>query len=256
MMDLLYGLTSLPVWLEGIIAFAFSYTLALVAYVLSRRIISASWFRPIQTNMVQTVSVILALLMAFLASHVWRDLADARNCVGTEVHALKRIQTYGYLLPEEEGNKIRQLVNNYAQAVAVVEWNELIHGRQSPQAGDALDELILYTRKLSVPSEQDRAIHTSLLEAINTASSARGDRLHISRDIITPFTWGTLCLVAFMVLLTICLVHHDKRESQILSLTLYSTMAAVMLLLILSHDQPFAHDDTLISAKRYLELIQ
>jgi hypothetical protein len=255
-MDLLYVLTSLPVWLEAAITFAFTYSLATLAYLLSRCIISASWFRPIQVNMVQTSSVILALLMAFLATHVWRDLSDARACVATEVHALKRIQTYVCLLPEEQGRRIRQLADDYVRMVAEAEWNELAHGRHSVQAADALDELMVSARKLDTQSEQDRTVQRSLLEAINTTASAREDRLHISKDIITPFTWGALYIVAFMVLLTTSLVHYQEKQSQMIALVMYSTIAAVMFLLILSHDQPFAHEDMLISPKRYMELIR
>jgi hypothetical protein len=255
-MDLFYFLTSLPVWLEAVITFAFTYSLATGAYLLSRRMISATWFRPIQVNMVQTSSVILALLLAFLATHVWRDLSDARSSVAAEVHAIKRIQTYASLLPEEQGKGIRRLADDYARAVAEVEWNELSRGGHSVQADDALDELMVSARKLDAQSEHDRTIQRSLLEAINTTASAREDRLHISKDIITPFIWGYIYVVAFMVLLITSLVHHQEKQSQMIALAMYSTIAAVMLLLILSHDQPFAHEDMLISPKRYLELIR
>ena len=255
-MEFLYVLTSLPVWLEGIITFAFTYSLATIAYFLSRWIISASWFRPIQINMVQTSSVILALLVAFLATGVWRDVSDARSFVAAEVYALKKIQTHACLLPEEGENKLYQLVDNYVRAVIDVEWEKILRGKQSAQASSALNEVMMYVKKLNPENEQDRTAQRFLLEAINAAASARQDRLHISWDIITPFTWGTVYLVAFVVFLFIALAHHDKKQAQILALAMYSTIAAVMFLLILSHDQPFAHEDMLISPKRYIELTQ
>jgi hypothetical protein len=78
-----------------------------------------------------------------------------------------------------------------------------------------------------------------IISALQNPMDARRQRLTISQSHVTGNKWFCLYLQAICALIAIALVHSDNRLASILSLFLFATGVATVVLLIAAHDRPF-----------------
>src|SRR5690349_8364787 len=68
------------------------------------------------------LSVILGLLIAFLASRVWANLDHARDYVGQEASALREAVLLADALPFEVRTGVQQAIKNHLHFIVVEDW--------------------------------------------------------------------------------------------------------------------------------------
>jgi len=93
---------------------------------------------------------------------------------------------------------------------------------------------LLATVILCVALAQERA-----LVAIEHALEARRNRVLLSQAEIAPVQWAVILVLATLILVTIALVHIDRRLAMGVTLFIFSTAVAICLVLLLVYDRPF-----------------
>jgi hypothetical protein len=91
-----------------------------------------------------------------------------------------------------------------------------------------------------VPAQANqRLAQERALEAIEQALNARRNRILLSQAEISPIRWTLIVVLAMLILVTIALLHIDKRVAMAISMFIFSTAVAACLVLLMVYDRPF-----------------
>jgi hypothetical protein len=61
----------------------------------------------------------------------------------------------------------------------------------------------------------------------------------LSQAEISPIQWTLIIVLAMLILVTIALLHIDKRVAMAISMFIFSTAVAACLVLLMVYDRPF-----------------
>ena len=238
------------VWIEaqstfviGVLVFGFCYLLATVilcvALMLSRRAVAQS-LKAIAPTTLTPLGVILGLLIGFLAARVWTNLDRANQYVGQEAGALRETILLTESLPADVRTGVRQAVQRHLDFIESEEWPAMASGRATLQSiavelAEAMTALLSFA---PVQSNQRLAQERALV-AIEHALEARRNRVLLSQAEIAPVQWAVILVLATLILVTIALVHIDRRLAMGVTLFIFSTAVAICLVLLLVYDRPF-----------------
>jgi hypothetical protein len=135
---------------------------------------------------------------------------------------------------------VRGALKNYLHFAAAEDWRAMAESRASlrqlPRGlTDALKALIAFSP--ATPGQQ--IAQRRAVGAIEQASQARRDRILLSQASISPLQWIVILVLAMTVLVTIAMVHIDRRLTAAVNLFLFSTAVAACLVLLMVYDRPF-----------------
>ena len=88
-------------------------------------------------------------------------------------------------------------------------------------------------------TEAQKIAQGEIISALRNALDARRERIIVSRSKINGVKWAVVLLLAFLVLVTVAIVHSDNRITAGLSMGLFSLAVAACVVLIASHNRPF-----------------
>ena len=237
-------------WIEAqstaviaLVLFSLIYVLAATVFclaaILSRRSVAQDLKAVVPTTLTP-LGVILALLIGFLAARVWANLDHAGQYVGQEAGALRQAVLLADALPPEVRTKVRQAIQRHIRHVEAEEWPAMASGQATLQSiavglAEALTEVLSF-----VPTEANqRLAQERALVAIEQALNARRNRLLLSQAEISPIQWTLIVVLAMLILVTIALIHIDKRVAMASSMFIFSTAIAACLVLLMVYDRPF-----------------
>ena len=87
---------------------------------------------------------------------------------------------------------------------------------------------------------QPQFAQESAVVAVKHALEARQNRIMLSRVVISSVQWAVILTLDVLVLLTIAMVHIDRRVTAAVNLFVFSTAMAACLVLLMANDRPFA----------------
>jgi hypothetical protein len=224
--------------------FAVCYGLAAVAFALSvalSRHRLASELKALTPVLLTPLSVITGLLMAFLAARVWGNLDRANAFVAQEATAIHDVVEHTDLLPSHTREATVAGVRTYLRFVENQDWAEMLAGkltlrRDLPGLDDAMTALLTFDASTFAQREtQARAI-----AAIERVVDARRGRILLSNAVISSSSWIVILTLDALVLMTIGVVHLDRRPTALLGMVIFSTAIAATLVLLMINDRPFS----------------
>jgi hypothetical protein len=118
-------LHNLPVPLMALAIFAFTYLLAITIFAVVATLATgerAKSFQAVSPGMLPVLGIIFGLFVAFTAAQVWSDNDRAGAAVSREASALRTVMLLGTGLPAEQESRLRDLVHDYVEQAATVEW--------------------------------------------------------------------------------------------------------------------------------------
>jgi hypothetical protein len=238
-------------WIEaqstGVIAlivFSLTYVLTAalfcLAATLSRRPVAQHIKAIVPVTLTTPLGVVLGLLIAFLASRVWTNLDRANEYVGREAGALRETVLLADALPAEVRTKVRQAVQRHLRFVESEEWPAMARREASLETiAAALAEAMTEVLSFAPTQTNQQLAQERALMAIEHALDARRNRVLLSQAEIAPIQWTAIGVLAMLILVTIALIHIDKRLAMAISLVIFSTATATCLVLLLVYDRPF-----------------
>jgi hypothetical protein len=236
-------LHNLPVPLMALAVFGFTYLLATIVFAvvsISARRERAKSFQAISPGMLPVLGIIFGLFVAFTAAQVWSDSERASAAVSREASALRTVLLLGTALPPEQEGRLRDLVRNYVQQAAKVEWPMMARQKASLTTTPvALNEALQLVVALIPQGPGQQAAQREIITALGSALDARRQRIIISQAEVNFVKWWCLYLQAICELAVIALVHCGNRVASGIAMGLFATGVAASVLLIAAHDRPF-----------------
>jgi hypothetical protein len=75
---------------------------------------------------------------------------------------------------------------------------------------------------------------------------ARRGRILLSSAVIAPSQWMVILILDMLVLLTIGVVHLDRKPTAALGMAIFSTAVAASLVLLMINDRPFSRGGNVV----------
>ena len=238
-------------WIESqetaviaLVVFAAMYLLAAiifaVAVVASQRRMALEW-KATSPAMLTPMGVIAGLLIAFLASRVWANLDHANSYVANEATAIHELILLADELPDGPRAALRGTLQNYLRYAQDEDWPAMAAGRASlrhvpSDLKDAMRDVLSVA-----PTEPGQQVaQARAVVAIEQVMEARRNRVLLSETAIAPIQWVAVIILAVLILLTIAMLHIDRRATTALNLFIFATAVAACLVLLMVNDRPFS----------------
>ena len=187
---------------------------------------------------------IYAVLLGFLVIAVWETYESAKDNVAEEAATLVSLYRETDGMQKPEGDKMRSLIREYAEAVITDEWKtQAESGQASNKArraiGDMDREFTSMDPKVKVLDEQ---INSAFLTTVSQVVADRNRRNFQSRESLSWVMWfgavgGGLIVVAMSVLLFM-----DRTWPHVLMSAAMTALIGILLFIMLVMNHPFAGD--------------
>jgi hypothetical protein len=237
-------LHALPVGWMAVVVFGGTYVAAAALHAIAQllgRTPRGRAVRRISPGLLSPLGVTFGLLVVFTAAQVWGDRDRANAAVNQEASALRTVVLLAATFPDSSAARLRTLVGRQIDQAAAVEWPAMASGRATLTAiPGALAEALTTATALQPSTPGQVVAQRELVAAITTALDARRQRILASHSQVNGTKWLGIILQALCTLAAIALVHAEEGPAGVVGLFLFSTAAAVCILLLMAHDEPFA----------------
>jgi hypothetical protein len=187
------------------------------------------------------LSVVTGLLVAFLASRVWTNLDHANHFVAEEASAIRETALLSLTLPEPARDSVRSSLQQHLRFVQAEDWPAMLEGRATiRQPPSHLTEAMTALLAFDATGSGQRVAQERAVVAIERALEARRGRILLSNGVIAPAQWLVIFVLDGLILVTIGLIHLERRMTAAAGMFLYSTAVACCLMLLMIHDRPFS----------------
>jgi hypothetical protein len=238
-------------WIESqsplviaLVVFSFWYALTIVimgvALILARLPV-AKQLKASSPVTLTPLAVILALLLAFLASRVWTNFDHAREHAGREATALREALLLSNALPVDVRANVHGAIKRHLDFIIMEDWPAMARREASLQAipvglRDGINASLSFVPAQATEElAQQRALAT-----LQQALESRRNRILISQLEIAPIQWGVMVLLSILILVTIATIHIDNRPAMSITTFIFSTAVAASITLLMVYDRPFA----------------
>lgn len=235
-------LTSLPVWLSGLLLVGLTTLLAMLGPHLVRRYVTLeelSANNEVAGFKFAVVGVLYAVLLAFAIIVVWEKFNDAENTVAREAGATANIYRLSHGIGEEPGSSLRAALSKYLKITISDDWPAMEHGSESEPARQALDAV--YAGLLPyVQSQSNSALVSEILHQLDIVTQERRARLVAAEGTVPGVLWPVLFWGAALTIGFTYFFGTQSLRAQTLMTGLLSVLIFSGLLIIIVIDKPFA----------------
>ncbi len=198
-------------------------------------------FKGVSPGLLSPLGIIFALLVGFIAAQVWSDMERARLAVNREAGALRAVVLLADAFPGDAQARFRTVVTRHINEAVTKEWPAMAHQHVTlTMIPAALAEGLRLAFELKPEGAGQMAAQREIIASFQTALDGRRQRIIVSEASLDWVKWYGLILVAIVTLVAIAFVHSDNRATAALALGLFATAVALAMLLIASHNRPFA----------------
>ena len=190
-------LTAQPLWLSGLLLIGLTTLVAMLGPIVIRRHVG---LQRLSTNnevagfKFATVGVLYAVLLAIV---VWEKFSAAEANVAKEAGAATAIYRLAAGIDAEPGKALAEGTTRDLKAGIADDWPAMEHGKASPVATHALDDLyaeLLYAepRLYNLTDRRGEAIFSEILHQLDVVTEARRARLVMAAGIVPGIIWTVL----------------------------------------------------------------
>lgn len=183
----------------------------------------------------ETIAVLFALFMGFLAADVWDRKSRAAHVVHSERDALAALLTLAATNQQVAG-QINDVVTDYATSVVRDEWQRMRQQLSSPEAAERMERLL---HTIGSAAGYPPSVHEAMLEKAIAAREARTERIMLSHDRTEMLKWLAVIVLALVTQFAIAVVHLDRSVPQRMALFLYSAAAVFAICVVAAYERPF-----------------
>jgi hypothetical protein len=197
----------------------------------------------IRDSVINFLSAIFALMVAFSASGIWNDSIQARAAVQREANAIENVTALASHYPAEVREEVRAAMLRYGQRVIENDWpamrhragvNEMLFQRGNGPIVQLIDR-ITAARNGSPALPYSDLLMSQLMEL----RSARLQREVLARGGVSDAQWVALVAIAIAAMCGIAIAHNHAFRLQTVAIGAYVVGVSAALFVILAHDRPF-----------------
>jgi len=227
-----------------LVVLALVYLVTAVIYLIVTRLATGERtrvFKAVSPGMLPPMSVVFALLIAFLASQVWSDSDRASAAVNREASALRAVVLLSDQFPGEPDTQMRGLIRQHIQTAVRDEWPAMArHGVTLTIMPGALAQALKLALSLDPRTPGQNIAQREMVTALQTALDARRQRIVLSGSSVNTVKWGAVLVQAALMLIAIALVHCDTPATNRLILGLFASAVAAAIVLVAANSRPFS----------------
>jgi hypothetical protein len=197
-----------------------------------------STFRGLVGPFFGATTLILGILIGFLANDIWDRNRRAATAIKSEAEDLVEIVRLAQTF-DMPADPVVAAVRSYAEAVVRKEWPQMAQGESAPEAERALGDLLrAVARPVQLPGS-NLALDKVLLDTALSVRTDRNTRLALSRDESASVKWVAVIVLAVLSQISVAAVHLEKPRPQILALAIYTCSLLFIFGLLAAHELPF-----------------
>jgi Protein of unknown function (DUF4239) len=236
-------LTTLPLWLSGLILVIVPTLIAMMGPVFIRQHVGLAQLsnnNEVAGFKFATVGVLYAVLLAFAVIVVWERFSDSESQVAQEAGAAATIYRLADGIQGDAGTALHQRLTDYLEAAISDDWPAMEKGHGSPAATQALNALYMSTLQFLPSSARDNTVLAEVLHQLDLLTQARRARLVATSGIVPGVLWlvlfgGAILTVGFTFFFGTENLYAQAAMTSILAVLIFSG-----LLIIVTIDRPFA----------------
>jgi hypothetical protein len=185
------------------------------------------------------ISVLYAVLLAFIAIATWESFSKASDIVENESDYAGGMYLDTAGLPDAKGQEIRDALAKYVNVVIDVEWPIQRQGKTPDQGWKPLRDLAIAIATIHPQTQGEGVIEAELLKTWNILYDARSARLSAVQGHVPGVIWA---IVFFGAAITTAYTYFFGFENFGMHLAMTATVAATLALvivMIIALDWPF-----------------
>jgi hypothetical protein len=236
-------LTTLPLWLSGILLVGLPALVAMSGPVLIRRrlgLARVSTNNEVAGFKFAIVGVLYAVLLAFAVIVVWEKFGDAENHVAEEAGAAATIYRLSEGIEGETGAQIRGGLNVYLSATITEDWPAMERGEVSQSTTQALDALYRMLLTFNPPDRRGAVVLAETLRQVNLVTQARRARLVAATGVVPGIVWFVLLGGAAITVAFTFFFATENLWAQTMMTGALTALIFSGLLIIIAIEHPFA----------------
>jgi hypothetical protein len=188
---------------------------------------------------VAVISVVYAVLLAFIAIATWGSFTNAEDIVQSEADYVGSIYRDTQGLPPQMGQDIRNDLELYVRTVIDDEWLFQREGKMPDQGWEPLRRLHIAIVKMQPKNLGEAVIQAELLKTLNDLYRARESRLSAAQGHIPEVIWWIIFLGgAVVTAFTYLFGCHDLRMHMVMTAAVAVSLLLVVVLIV-ALDWPF-----------------
>jgi uncharacterized protein YacL len=231
-----------PTWLWGSILVVLFTTVACVGLLIFHRLVHVNLRRAhndLAGFTIAIISVLYAVLLAFIAIATWESFSKASDIVENESDYAGGMYLDTAGLPDPKGQEIRDALAKYVSVVIDVEWPIQRQGVTPDQGWKPLRDLATAIATIHPQTSGESVIEAELLKTWNLLYDARSARLSAVQGHIPSVIWA---IVFFGAAITTAYTYLFGFENFGMHMAMTATVAATLALvivMIIALDWPF-----------------
>lgn len=188
------------------------------------------------------VATAYGVVVGFSILFLFGAYADARHSVGDEATsigtAFEEMRVFG-----EGGVPVQQALICYGRTAAEYDWPAMRDGTSAPEVDRAYTQIIVALGEVDEPETTtfQPAVATNVLAQVGSVSTARESRLVAAETRLPAMLWALLLgggLLVVLLIFVLTLTASGWAQAVLVGLT--SAFTAVLLLLVIALNNPFA----------------
>jgi hypothetical protein len=242
--DMIYFLTSQPLWISGAILVGLGTTLSMLGPGLVRRYVALE--RLTANNEIAgfkyaTLGVLYAVFLAFAIIVVWQKFSDAEADVVQEAGAATTIYRLAQGMDAKSGIALRSAVSTYLKVAVADDWPAMDHGvtGASQTARQALDAIYAAVLAAEPVERTEDPLMSELLHQLDVMTQARRARLIAAEGSVPGIIWLVLFGGAVVAIVFTFFFGTRNLRAQVMMTGLLAVMIFAELLIIVAIDRPF-----------------
>jgi hypothetical protein len=234
-------LSSLPLWVMGLLMIGGSAAVAMIGPLIIRRRVSLEEIaanNEVAGFKFAVVGVVYAVLLAFAVVVVWDRYSEAERAVVDEAGAAATLYRLSYALPPDRQAALQATLTGYLDAVITTEWPAMARGDGNLGASRDLDGIYRQIIANSDPGQGMLAV-TEMYRQVDDITHARRVRVHLSSGVVPGVIWFALVASAVLTIVFTFFFGTPNLRAQVLMTGILAAMTFIGLFVIISIGYPF-----------------
>jgi hypothetical protein len=247
-----------PTWLLGIVVIGLATSASALGLIIFHRFVHLEFRRAhndLAGFIIAIVSVMYAVLLAFITIATWEAFSKAQDIVDNEADYLGSIYRDTQGLPPSVGQGIRDDLKAYVRTVINDEWPLQQQGKTPERGWVPLHKLHATIVTMQPATRQEEVLQAEILRTLNDLYSARGSRLSAAQGHIPEVVWWFILIGGALTTgFTYLFGFHDLRMHMLMTMWVAASLSLVVVLII-ALDWPF-RGEVSISPDSYVKAQQ
>ncbi|RXZ48673.1 DUF4239 domain-containing protein [Agromyces fucosus] len=232
-------LITLPLFVGGFVLISCLIVVALRPVV--NRLVTdpKEWDRAL-AHVIGTFGVFFGILLALVAVSVYENFASTRQAAIEEagqVGALYRATTG---LPDDQGDRMRQVLDAYMHAVIEVDFPDQSEGELPSASEVQVDQFERLLHTVEAETRGDQAEFEQALATFDDFIESRRARIDATALALPPLFWVVIWVGAAVNAVLIAFIHVSNRRLHLLMAGLLAVFIGLVIFVTADTDHPFA----------------